>query len=271
MMSKPRFGAHSATINDTARTTSKAFRKDFQSLSAHQKHATFINDYFLFYGKDRAREAIHNAKTAHGKSEAQILKEHHRFLRDEDEDDEEETWEKRLAKKYKEGKIALRWRTQKEVVEGKGQFTCGNLACDSNPKAKLKSWEVNFAYREAGETKNALVKLRLCDPCAYKLNYRKIQKMEKEKAEAAVVAVLESAAAWTKERLKDVDEEKRRGDGEGERARRKRREKERVNEEGKEEREVEETESRGKKRQKVTFDEREAEGKTANLKEQRSR
>jgi Folate-sensitive fragile site protein Fra10Ac1 len=53
--------------------------------------------------------------------------------------------------------IALRWRIEKEVVAGKGQFICGNKVC--NAKEDLKTWEVNFAYAEQGEKKNALVKL----------------------------------------------------------------------------------------------------------------
>ena len=53
--------------------------------------------------------------------------------------------------------IALRWRIEKEVVDGKGQFICGNKKC--NEEEGLRSWEVNFAYMEHGEKKNALVKL----------------------------------------------------------------------------------------------------------------
>ena len=59
-----------------------------------------------------------------------------------------------------------------------GQFICGNKHCEA--KEELKSYEVNFQYAEAGETKNALVKLRLCPPCAYKLNYEKEQQKKKE-------------------------------------------------------------------------------------------
>lgn len=55
-------------------------------------------------------------------------------------------------------KIAMRWRIEKEVIEGKGQFICGDKRCTS--KEFLKSWEVNFGYIEHGEKKNALVKLR---------------------------------------------------------------------------------------------------------------
>jgi protein FRA10AC1 len=63
----------------------------------------------------------------------------------------------------------MRWRIEKEVVDGKGQFICGDKRCPI--KEDLKSWEVNFAYVEHGERKNALVKLRLCPDCSYKLNY----------------------------------------------------------------------------------------------------
>ena len=52
----------------------------------------------------------------------------------------------------------MRWRVEKEVVSGKGQFSCGNKHCDVGER--LRSWEVNFAYMEHGEKKNALVKLR---------------------------------------------------------------------------------------------------------------
>lgn len=38
-----------------------------------------------------------------------------------------------------------------------GQFQCGNKRCDK--QEGLKSWEVNFAYVEHGEKRNALVKL----------------------------------------------------------------------------------------------------------------
>ena len=52
----------------------------------------------------------------------------------------------------------MRWRIEKEVVDGKGQFICGNKKCQITDF--LKTWEVNFGYVEQGEKKNALVKLR---------------------------------------------------------------------------------------------------------------
>src|SRR6185369_2454288 len=51
-----------------------------------------------------------------------------------------------------------------------GQLICGSTRCSET--ANLKSWEVNFAYIEDNEKKNALVKIRLCPRCSEKLNYR---------------------------------------------------------------------------------------------------
>lgn len=52
----------------------------------------------------------------------------------------------------------MRWRVEKEVLSGKGQFICGEKKCTL--RDNLKTWEVNFGYVEHGEKKNALVKLR---------------------------------------------------------------------------------------------------------------
>ncbi|KAH9363967.1 hypothetical protein HPB48_006069 [Haemaphysalis longicornis] len=49
--------------------------------------------------------------------------------------------------------------------------------------AGLRTWEVNFAYFEKDEKKNALVKLRLCPKCSFKLNYR-FQRKELTKTKA---------------------------------------------------------------------------------------
>ena len=39
---------------------------------------------------------------------------------------------------------------------------------------------MNFAYKEAGEHKNALVKIRVCPECAEKLNFRNNERKQKE-------------------------------------------------------------------------------------------
>lgn len=97
------------------------------------------------------------------------------------------SWEQRLAIRYynrlfKEyalvdlsyyqiNKIGMRWRTEKEVIEGKGQFACGNIHCDNVDINDLCSYEVPFSYRNlSGEKVTTLVKVRVCGPCAYYLN-----------------------------------------------------------------------------------------------------
>jgi len=121
--------------------------------------------------------------TSNDKRDIDVIKEHHRFLWEESEVDD--SWEVQLAKRYydklykeyciidlsryKENKFGMRWRIEKEVVTGKGQFVCANKKCDE--RKHLRTWEVNFGYVEAGVRKNALVKCRLCFECSYKLNY----------------------------------------------------------------------------------------------------
>jgi len=63
----------------------------------------------------------------------------------------------------------MRWRIEKEVVIGKGDTICSNKACDK--ASELETYEVNFAYMEETERKNALVKVRVCPSCAEKLNF----------------------------------------------------------------------------------------------------
>ncbi|KAJ8365687.1 hypothetical protein SKAU_G00145180 [Synaphobranchus kaupii] len=161
------------------------------SMNAFDRHKKFVSDYIMYYGgkiEDFKRSATND------KTDLDVVKENHRFLwRDEDEDDM--TWEKELAKKYhdklfkeyciadlskyKDNKFGFRWRVENEVVSGKGQFSCGSKRCEK--QEGLKSWEVNFAYVEQGEKRNALVKLRLCPECSYKLNYHHKRKEIKSK------------------------------------------------------------------------------------------
>ncbi|XP_033881797.3 protein FRA10AC1-like isoform X2 [Acipenser ruthenus] len=161
------------------------------SMNAYDRHKKFVSDYILFYG---GKEEDFKRSIEKDKTDVDVIKENHRFLwREEDEDDM--TWEQNLAKKYydklfkeyciadlgryKENKFGFRWQVEKEVVSGKGQFFCGNKNCDT--KEGLKSWEVNFGYIEQGEKRNALVKLRLCPECSYKLNFHHRRKEVKPK------------------------------------------------------------------------------------------
>jgi protein FRA10AC1 len=161
----------------------------------YARHKILINHYQL----NQAGAALSFKRdTSQDRTDYDVLRDNHRFLwssdEEEDADDEKKDastgdrnkeWEKRLAKKYydqlfkeyaicdlsrfKEKKVAMRWRIEEEVVRGKGQFICGEKDCLK--EERLRSWEVNFKYQENGEVKNALVKLRLCPQCSDKLNY----------------------------------------------------------------------------------------------------
>ncbi|ORY98581.1 folate-sensitive fragile site protein Fra10Ac1-domain-containing protein [Syncephalastrum racemosum] len=167
-----------------------AFRNQLNGVDAYTRHRKLIQNYVLFYGRGNLP---HDDRTKLHNPEHEIIRKHHRFLPPENGDDLD--WEQRLAKKYhdqlfkeyaicelkyyKEGKIALRWRTESEVVSGKGQFACGSTRCDNT--ASLKSWEVNFAYVEDGVRKNELVKVRLCPDCSYRLNYKTMKRASKKR------------------------------------------------------------------------------------------
>ncbi|XP_037031323.1 protein FRA10AC1 homolog [Bradysia coprophila] len=167
----------------------------FGNLNPYDLHKRLINDYIL---KKPGDTKVLQRDTSKDRTDYDVIRDNHRFLWD-DEDDETDSWEKQLAKRYydklfkeycicdlsryKDNKVAMRWRVEKEVVTGKGQFICGNRTCSDN--SGLRSWEVNFAYAEHGTRKNALIKLRLCPDCSKKLNYhsnkREVKKLKKEK------------------------------------------------------------------------------------------
>ncbi|XP_055316331.1 protein FRA10AC1 homolog [Sitodiplosis mosellana] len=165
----------------------------FKDLNPYQLHQKLINEYILRRPGDTSKLYVRD--TSKDKTDLDVIRENHQFLWNENEAD---SWDKQLAKKYydklfkeyciadltkyKENKIALRWRIDREVISGKGQFICGNKKCEE--RSGLRSWEVNFAYVEHGEKKNALIKLRLCPICSDKLNYhskkREVKRMKKQ-------------------------------------------------------------------------------------------
>ena len=61
--------------------------------------------------------------------------------------------------------LGLRWRTEREVIVGKGQFVCAATDCEQ--REELRTFEVPFSYVEAGRQKQALVKCRLCPECRW--------------------------------------------------------------------------------------------------------
>lgn len=112
-----------------------------------------------------------------------VLKEH-RFLWDTEPSTSAELQAKQFSDKlvkdvavcqlnrYRDGVVALRWRTQADVTSGKGMSVCGEIGCDS---VGLHSFEVPFAYEEQKSKKLALVKLRLCGTHAVQLSYQQVK------------------------------------------------------------------------------------------------
>ncbi|KAJ7564708.1 hypothetical protein O6H91_02G029400 [Diphasiastrum complanatum] len=169
---------------------SQHYKSNVLGLNAYERHKKFMGDYIRYYGIQTTMPSDSNYPL---KTDQDTLRETYRFIRSE-EDDLERSWEQRLAKRYhdklfkeyciadmsrhKENKVGLRWRSEKEVTSGKGQFICGNKSCSE--EEDLHSYEVNFNYKEAGELKQALVKLRVCPRCAHKLNYKKERERKRQ-------------------------------------------------------------------------------------------
>ncbi|KAG8928838.1 hypothetical protein FRC03_010054 [Tulasnella sp. 419] len=179
--------------------SASVFRNNLNGEDAYARHQRYVSSARL-YGEGKS-EVSSSRRT-----EFEALKEAHQFLRDDEEDLDALPWEQQLAvkyynelfkeyaicdlKHYKSGNVALRWRTEDEVVSGVGQFTCANPRCayhptsvledDSHPMPTLTTLELPFAYEEHGEKKVALVKTVLCPRCKRKLTWKR----DKEKAAA---------------------------------------------------------------------------------------
>nr|CAH7718478.1 unnamed protein product [Callosobruchus chinensis] len=169
-------------------------RSQMRYLTPYEVHKMLINEYVLRQPGDTA---LLKRDTSRDRTDYHVIRDNHRFLWNQD--DPAMSWEEQFARKYydklfkeycigdlslyKQNKVvALRWRIEKEVINGKGQFICGNKYCSI--EEDLRTWEVNFAYIEKGEKKNALVKIRLCPGCSKKLNYhtkkREIKRLNKK-------------------------------------------------------------------------------------------
>ncbi|XP_017037338.1 protein FRA10AC1 homolog [Drosophila kikkawai] len=166
----------------------KLFPINLNNLSSKERHNYILNHYVL--------NSPAEAEARRHKRDIDVIRENHRFLWEDDEevDTDSLSWEQRLAlryykklfkeyciadlSRYKENKIALRWRTEQEVVTGIGQFQCGSRHCGE--RSGLRSWEVNFKYIEKKTALNALVKVRLCPTHTEQLNYRTKKKEYKK-------------------------------------------------------------------------------------------
>lgn len=196
-------------------------------LNPYEIHKLLINDYVL---KRPGDTTFLKRDTSKDKNDLDVIRENHKFLWNED--DKTDSWELQFAKRYydklfkeyciadlifyKENKVALRWRTEKEVIIGKGQFICGNKRCSD--KEGLKTWEVNFAYIEQGSKKNALVKIRLCPDCSKKLNYhskkKEIKRLKRARHKSPIttltatneIAESDKPTTSNSENLSDLDE-----------------------------------------------------------------
>jgi len=162
------------------------------------------------------------------KRDIDIVKENHRFLWEDDEGEElnekDLKWEQRVAKKYwdklfteyaicdltyfKKNRIAFRWRIEKEVISGKGQFICAQKKVCSE-KEGLRTWEVNFGYVEDDKPKYALVKVRLCATCSAKLNAnKKHREVIREKNRLLLLKEQESQIDTEREKLRNQKRKK---------------------------------------------------------------
>ena len=78
------------------------------------------------------------------------------------------------------------------MLSGSGETTCGNTRCRRHsPEPDDNTYHLNtvqlpFAYIERGESKNALVKVVLCDRCIKKLMYKRTK--DKEAARVATAS-----------------------------------------------------------------------------------
>ncbi|CAF0956487.1 unnamed protein product [Adineta ricciae] len=210
-----------------ASANKERFRSQFMAMNAYERHKRLVNDYVRYYSQGKSFDELFKRDSSKDKNDLDIVRSEHRFLWDDDEDAPDETWGKRLAKKYydklfkeycicdlskwQEKKIAMRWRIDSEVVSGKGQFICSEKRCDE--KEYLRSWEVLFGYVEHGKKRDALVKLRLCPSCTKKLHFgHKVKEFvpkEKEADESQATDVSEEASSSSvqkKSRLDDDDD-----------------------------------------------------------------
>ncbi|BDA50345.1 Protein FRA10AC1 homolog [Coccomyxa sp. Obi] len=171
-------------------------RRQFLGLTAYDRHKRLMAEYVNFYGGRMPAPAEQPTV----KTDYDVLREQYRFIRSEEEDAAaEDRWALRLAKRYysklyreyaivdlsryQEDKVGMRWRSEKEVIAGKGQFSCGARGCSET--RGLATFEVPFGYQEAGEKKQALVKVRVCPEHAQQLNFRKNREALRAQVKAA--------------------------------------------------------------------------------------
>jgi hypothetical protein len=121
-------------------------------------------------------------------SDLVALQEKHQLIRDDAYDENNSAdWKVRLARRYYNklfrefaiidlsqhlaGKYGLRWRTESEVLSGKGQTRCGSISCENSNV--LNVYEMPFKYSEHGQIKRELIKVCVCSSCSPMLRTQK--------------------------------------------------------------------------------------------------
>lgn len=154
----------------------EAATSSLETLNPRDRHNALLRHLSDYYKHEIQGKAF--------ETDDQVLKESYRFIRTEDDDRQQAPWVVNMARTYysklfreyalvdlskaeKKGMVGLRWRSHKETVQGKGQFTCGAVDCEE--RSGLASYELPFKYIEAGDKKVALVKVRVCQDCSKKL------------------------------------------------------------------------------------------------------
>eukprot|EP00931_Biecheleriopsis_adriatica_P086158 TRINITY_DN60876_c0_g1_i1.p1 TRINITY_DN60876_c0_g1~~TRINITY_DN60876_c0_g1_i1.p1 ORF type:complete len:328 (+),score=74.71 TRINITY_DN60876_c0_g1_i1:35-985(+) len=171
---------------------------------------------------------LKKAKFTGMKSDFAILRESHRFLREEADDDG--SWEAKIARRYydrlfkeyvicdlsgyRKGNVGFRWRTETEVLRGRGQFSCGHKRCMS--EIDLNSYEVDFKYSEAGCNKRVLVKVRLCQDCAFKLHYRRLKAARRKQKKGSLAKDKHEQSSREAEGVSKCEEASSSEEGKGE-------------------------------------------------------
>uniref|UniRef100_A0A7R9ZUN6 Protein FRA10AC1 n=1 Tax=Pseudo-nitzschia arenysensis TaxID=697910 RepID=A0A7R9ZUN6_9STRA len=136
------------------------------------------------------------------------------------------SWQERMVSKYHQhlfkefaladlsipGRIGLRWRTRQEVVNGRGERSCGIKKCQypNHDRNTLVTLEVPFSYREHGKAKKELVKLRLCTNCRPLLPNSTTTKSNKTRSEKSPEKKSEPTRESSRHSLDDDVETKKR-------------------------------------------------------------
>lgn len=119
-------------------------RRDSQAalmaMGAYERHRRLLASLAHYGAGARGQDPPAPAPLP-SRTDADVLRDSFRFIRSDAEDAAGDPWEVRLARRYyaqlyreyaiadlsrhRESRLGLRWRTQREVVAGKGQFSCG--------------------------------------------------------------------------------------------------------------------------------------------------